>query len=130
MNWPSDDTDISSFALRPESPPAVQRQREQRFFEMHLMPPPKGSIVRVFGFPESVHEIEGGYHLSEASLEMYLVRVSEMDLSNAGPPAGRFSRCQIGPSVRGMDSAGASFYGTGRDIIRTRQPCHCRAILS
>jgi len=53
LNWPSHDTDINVLDLEPRSRAAESVEHDQRYFDWYLKPPPKGAIVRVYGFPKA-----------------------------------------------------------------------------
>jgi len=75
VNWPSYDTDINALELEPSSPAAAAEEREQRYFDWYLLPPPIGEIVRVYGFPKAEVVVEGLDHLINANLDVAVMRV-------------------------------------------------------
>jgi hypothetical protein len=75
VNWPSHDTDINVMRLEPNSTAAEGVQREQRYFDWYLKPPPKGAIVRVYGFPKADVVVEGVDHLVDVNLELAVTKV-------------------------------------------------------
>lgn len=77
VNWPSFDTDISILSLEPGTPAAEKIEREQRYLQWHLLPPPIGAYVQVFGFPKADVIVEGVDHDVDAGLEIAVAQVVE-----------------------------------------------------
>lgn len=69
------DTDIVTVVAEPQTRSAQERRASQRFFEWHLLPPPIGSLVRVYGLPEQQIEIQGENHSIHADVWWWNARV-------------------------------------------------------
>ncbi len=69
------DTDIVSVLAEPRTKNAREMEAEQRFFEWHLLPPPIGSLVSVYGLPEQRIEVQGENHSVGADLWWWNARV-------------------------------------------------------
>lgn len=69
------DTDIMSIVAEPRTRAARDLEGQQRFLDWHLLPPPVGALVRVFGLPEQQIEIEREDHSVSADVWMWAARV-------------------------------------------------------
>lgn len=69
------DTDIVSVLAEPRTRAAREREADQRFFEWHMLPPPVGSLVQVYGLPDQKIEVEGENHSVGAEVWWWNARV-------------------------------------------------------
>lgn len=77
VNWPSHDTDVNLLVLEPSTPAAEEAEKEQRYFDWYLKPPPLGKRVRIYGFPNAKLMVEGVDHESDVGFEVAVARVVE-----------------------------------------------------
>jgi hypothetical protein len=69
------DTDIVSVLVEPRTKGAREIEAEQRFFEWHLLPPPVGSLVSIYGLPEQRIEVQAEKQTVEADVWWWNARV-------------------------------------------------------
>lgn len=77
VDWGSHDTDIDSIVLVPETDAAKRVAPTLRYFPWQLLPPPIGSLVRVYGWPDQHIEIDGTNHELTLELHAQRARVTE-----------------------------------------------------
>lgn len=77
VDWGSHDTDIDAIVLTPDTAAAIAVAPTLRFFPWQLRPPPKGALVRLYGWPDQVIEIEGSNH--ELTLELHAQRATVVE---------------------------------------------------
>jgi hypothetical protein len=71
----SHDTDIASVLAEPRTVAAANIESEQRFLEWHLLPPPVGCIVRIYGLPGQKIQSDHEYHHVNAAVWRWNARV-------------------------------------------------------
>jgi hypothetical protein len=77
VTWGSHDTDIDTIQLEPESPAARRVAPTLRYLPWQLLPPPRRALVRLYGWPEQIIDVERSEHALHVELHALRARVVE-----------------------------------------------------